>query len=218
VEEELMHELAAGYALDALDSEEERAYETHLAGCSRCQEEVAVFAQTAADLAYAAVPGAGPPSDLRGRILAAARSDREPLVRRPRRAYPTLAFAAVATAAALGIGAWAATVHSRATPAEALHGVPLRGATGSVVLGHDGEAALVVAGLAAPPKGKTYELWVLRGTSALPAGLFTLRGSGTTVVRLSRRVPKGARIGVTVEPAGGSAQPTTRPVALSAPV
>ena len=30
------HELAAAYALDALDGDELRAYETHLAGCSYC--------------------------------------------------------------------------------------------------------------------------------------------------------------------------------------
>jgi len=32
-----IHELTAGYALDALDPDERRAYEAHLAGCERCR-------------------------------------------------------------------------------------------------------------------------------------------------------------------------------------
>ena len=64
------------------------------------------------------------------------------------------------------------------------------------------EAALVVARLAEAPRGQTYELWVVQGDRPRPAGLF--RGGGDrTVVALTRRVPRGAQVAVSLEPAGG---------------
>lgn len=215
MEDELIHELAAGYALDALSADEERMFEAHLAGCPRCREAVAAFTETAAELAFAA-PESPLPDGLRGRIVAATRREDGRVVRlRPRWAYPAVAAAAVAACAAIGLGVWAASLHSRLGSEQALHGLPLTGANGSVVRARDGEAELVVSGLAAPPSGKTYEVWVIRGSAAEPAGLFTPAGT-TTVVRLTKRVPSGGRVGVTVEPAGGSAQPTSKPVVLSA--
>ena len=46
-----IHELTAGYALDALEPEQRRAYEAHLEGCERCREELAAFWQTTEALA-----------------------------------------------------------------------------------------------------------------------------------------------------------------------
>lgn len=215
MEEELMHELAAGYALDALSPDEARAFERHLSRCPRCQADVAAFTETAASLAYAAPPAVRPAA-LRGRILSAAAGERAPVVPlRPRWAYPVAAAAAVAACAAIGLGVWAAGLQSQLSHHAALRALVLRGARGSLVVGHDGEAALVVSGLTPAPTGKTYEMWVLRGTSARPAGLFAARGA-TTAVRLSARVATGERVGVTLEPAGGSPQPTEAPLFVSA--
>jgi Putative zinc-finger len=44
-------ELAAGYALDALDSEDERQFRSHLPTCPRCQEALSDFTEVAAALA-----------------------------------------------------------------------------------------------------------------------------------------------------------------------
>lgn len=216
MEDEMIHELAAGYALDALSAEEERIFEAHLAHCQSCQEDVAAFTETAAELAFA-TPSTPVPSAVRGRILDAARREHSDVVHlRPRRIHPAVAVAAVATCAAIGLGIWAATLHSRLGSTEALQGLALTGARGSVVVGRGGEAALVVSGLAAPPAGKTYEIWVMRGTAANPAGIFSARRGETTVVRLTRRLPGGDRVGVTLEPAGGSPHPTSKPLVLSA--
>lgn len=46
-----LHDLAAAYALDALDVADQAAFETHLTGCRPCREEVAGFAETMAMLA-----------------------------------------------------------------------------------------------------------------------------------------------------------------------
>lgn len=213
MEDELIHELAAGYALDALSSEDERTFEAHLATCSRCRDELATFSETAAALAYAVAP-AQPPATLRGRILAAARADRPdvvPLRRRPR-FLAVAAVAAVAAGAAIGLGAWAAVLHDRLDAAtRTLQAVRLQGASGSLIRAGNGEAALVVAGLAPAPAGRTYETWVIQGKQVAPAGLFSAR-TATAIVRLTRRVPPGATVAVTLERAGGVAKPTHKPL------
>ena len=51
MEPERLHELAAGYALDALDDDERAAFEQHLAECEQCAADVRGFRETAALLA-----------------------------------------------------------------------------------------------------------------------------------------------------------------------
>jgi anti-sigma-K factor RskA len=215
MEDELIHDLAPAYALDALDPEEERAFERHLAGCPQCRETVAELSETATALAFAALAAAPPPA-LRGRIAAAVEAERSNVVPlRPRWAAAAVAVAAVAACVAVGLGIWGAHLHSELHSPSQLRALPMTGARGSVVVGRGGAAALVVAGLDAAPAGKTYELWVLRGAAARPAGLFA-GGAGTTTVRLRAPVSGGDRVGVTIEPAGGSKRPTSAPLFTSA--
>jgi len=73
-------------------------------------------------------------------------------------------------------------------------------------------SALSVDGVAKPASGKTYQLWYIDADGrATSAGTFT-RGSGDQSVLLSGRYSSGDTIGLTVEPAGGSDQPTSAPV------
>src|SRR3954471_15979611 len=105
------HSLVAPYALDALDGEEERSFEQHLASCERCREELAGLREAAAYLAYPAT-GPAPPAALKERILEQARSERgnvTPLPTRRRWIAPLAAAPAVAAAVALGVGVWSAT-------------------------------------------------------------------------------------------------------------
>ena len=84
-----------------------------------------------------------------------------------------------------------------------------------MVVSSSGAAALVLDRLVAAPPGKTYEAWVIRGSNApVPAGLFH-GGPGTTFVPIRGSVKPGAVVAVTVEPAGGSPEPTTTPFAQS---
>ncbi len=112
-----IHELTAGYALDALDADERVAYEAHLPGCTTCQQELGSFWETTEALAVAA-SGPAPSPALRERILADARAEApQNVVRfepRRRRLVPVLgAVAAVAAIVALGIGLWGANVSSK---------------------------------------------------------------------------------------------------------
>jgi anti-sigma-K factor RskA len=213
MEHEAVHDLTPAYALDALDSDEMRVYEAHLASCERCRHELGAFSEVAGALALAVEP-AEPPPELRRRILEGARAERPNVVPlKPRWAYPAAATAAAAVAAAIGLGTWALILHGQLGRSQALRTLPLSGAAGSVVVGDKGNAALVVSDLASPPKGKTYEAWVIEGGRAHPAGLFLGR-KGTVAIRLLHTVPRG---GFTVERAGGANRPTRQPIIISAP-
>ncbi|SRR6266511_617785 len=213
------HDLTAAYALDALDPAEEREYESHLATCERCREELAALREASASLAYVA-PAPAPPVELRERILEQARSERAqvtPLRPRRRLTYALAAAAAAAACLAIGLGVWAATLSDRLDRQKSINTiladgqrVPLQGANGQLVVTDSGDAALVVSGLAAAPEGKTYELWVIDGGKPRPAGLF--QGGGRQVVVLNRSVPRDATVAATIEDEGGVDAPTSKPV------
>jgi anti-sigma-K factor RskA len=218
------HSLVAPYALDALDGEEERAFEEHLATCEQCREELAGLREAAASLAYGAA-GPAPPSALRERILTQARAERQNVIslpaRRSRWAAPVAAAAALAAAVALGFGVWSATrpastdafAHVLAQPGAQV--VPMDG-RGAVAVAPDGSAALALS-VPRAPSGKTYEAWVIQRGTAKSAGLFA--GSDrTSVLHLDRPVPRGSVVAVTLERAGGVDQPTQQPLAATSEV
>lgn len=212
-----LHTLAAPYALDALPPDERIQFEEHLATCERCRADLAGLTDAAAALAFA-VEGPAPPGALRGRILAAARdegpSNVVPL--RPRgQIFASVATVAAvaATAAAVGIGIWAASLHhslARERTAVQVLGdpasrhIPVSG-KGELVVAPSGTAVLAVH-LPPPPKGKTYEAWVAN-PFVHRAGQFDGRTT-TLPIRLSR----GARVMVTIERAGGVDAPTSKPL------
>ena len=222
MEDRTVHELTAAYALDALDENERRTFEEHLSGCARCREELADLSQTAALLAHGA-PAAMPPPRLRERILAEARQNGgAKVIPFPRRSRVVLGVAGAVTAAAAAI-AIAFGIHSaslsqdldEANEAVAVLGdpaaraIPLRGADGRLVVNSEGSAALVVQGLRAAPKGKTYELWVIREGAPKPAGIFE-GDDERDVVLLDERVDEDATVAVTLERDGGVDAPTSR--------
>src|SRR4051812_9380208 len=107
-----MHDLTAAYALDALDANESREYEDHLATCEECREQLAELGGAASALAFA-VESPAPPEALRARILVSARAERPNVVPlRSRRMGAIVAVAAVAAVAAIGLGIWAASLSS----------------------------------------------------------------------------------------------------------
>jgi anti-sigma factor RsiW len=233
-----IHELTAGYALDALDPEERRAYEAHLAGCEQCRQELSSFWETTEALAVAA-SGPAPSPALRERILTEVRAEPPQNVvplesRRRPRAVPMLAAAtAIAAVVALALGLRASDLSGQLDDTQAAleqakssaavladpgaQSVDLQAGEGRLVVDAEGRAVLVVDGLAPAPTGMTYEMWVVPGgdiEQASPAGLFP--GSDEReVLRVDGTVEAGDVVAVTIEPHGGVDAPTTQPVVAS---
>ena len=155
--------------------------------------------------------------------------DAAPDRRRPR--VPRLLTAAVAACAAAGIALGvvsqvtappktpaaissvlgASDAHSMTVPTDA-------GGTVTAVVSWDKrEAVVTTAGLASLPSVKVYQLWVMGPagtTAARSAGLLSRTGHAGPVLAAALR--PGDRLGITVEPVGGTAAPTTSPVVVMA--
>ena len=72
-------------------------------------------------------------------------------------------------------------------------------------------SALIVDGLERLPSSKDYELWYIGESGIRSAGILSADGSRTWRV-LEGSMQAGDVVGVTVEPRGGSEQPTTDPI------
>jgi hypothetical protein len=70
---------------------------------------------------------------------------------------------------------------------------------------------VLMSELAAPPTDKVYELWLLNDTSAVQAG--TLLAGQRSATRVVAPISGADKIGVTLEPEGGSKQPSMNPIA-----
>jgi hypothetical protein len=155
-----------------------------------------------------------------------------PQARRP--GWPTLASLGIAAGlAAIGLGGWAIVSGADRGTAGGLDApqldralavlgspsaerLPLRGSVGRIVLfaAPNGAALLALDGLGAAPDGRAYEAWVVPPGSATPLPAGTFDGSHR-IVPLTRRVPAGALVAVTLETEGGAERPS-RPLRLVA--
>jgi len=75
------------------------------------------------------------------------------------------------------------------------------------------KAVLTTKDMAPPPEGKVYELWLdHEGIGMVPAGLMPVRPDAVVVLEGDPATAIGA--GITIEPEGGSEEPTGDTVAL----
>jgi anti-sigma-K factor RskA len=216
---EHVDELIPAHALRSLDADDERVVAAHLAECERCRRMLAEFEGVSASLAYAA-PRATPPAELRDRVLGALEpvAETAPAASEPRRSrfgwWPRAAAIAVPALAACVIGllVWNASLrndlHSTRQSLASNRAVHVDN-VGNVVADTTGHVTLY-ADHAPAPDGKVYEAWVIGSSGPIPAGTF--HGGGTVVLDLSQQARPGDQIAVTVEPAGGSDKPTTKPL------
>jgi anti-sigma-K factor RskA len=227
-----LHVLTGSYVLDAVSDAERKEFERHLQHCATCDAEVRGLRETAARLARTCAMT--PPARMEQQVLAATyrtrqllplpagRPRRIPRIPRiPRRVAVLAAAAGVAVAAGLGItqlsaqhqlGQARATAIARVVTApDARVDTAPTSAGGSVTVVTSAalhESVVSASGMASLPSGRVYQVWVMSRSGARSAGL--IHGSSL----LASAVRPGDRIGITVEPAGGTAQPTTTPVAV----
>jgi anti-sigma-K factor RskA len=91
------------------------------------------------------------------------------------------------------------------------HEVPGGGEVTLVSSADEGRSAVVLQGLPELSDDQTYELWYIDDAGAASAGTFDVHGAETWRV-LDGTFTPGVVVGITVEPAGGSPQPTTEPI------
>lgn len=209
---------AVPYVLGELADGEAASFEMHLATCAECSAMVAEMSEGLVDLAFAAAED--PPESLRSPTLdAAADLPQVAALSRRRRPFVGVLMVAAAVAVVLLGGIFVinrpdqverilASDEARtlgAAPTEAYEGGPA--VVEVVYLEDSGDAVLVIDGLAAAPEGTTYEAWFIGGDGPRPAGLFDA-GRGREVFLLDAAFAPGESIGITIEPAGGSEQPT----------
>ena len=228
----------AAYLLGALTEPERAQFETHLATCASCRDDVATLGYVV-DALPAAAPPARPPVELRARLMETVRAEADvlhaagPLADRPRRSWSWLegmrrrplalagAFGVLLLAVLGGFGLRAATnqsttrtvvqVRTRTVLASVDQSAAPKGA--AFVVLRDGTGTLRVKGLPAPPRGYVYEVWLLRRGAAAPSptdALFSVDHHGSGRVALPS-VHGVTTVLVTAEPDVGSQAPTTKP-------
>jgi anti-sigma-K factor RskA len=91
--------------------------------------------------------------------------------------------------------------------------LPGGGSVTVVVSRGEGRAAFFASGLPEAPDGKVYQLWFSDDGTMRPAGLLSASGASAAML-MEGPVGDASAMGITVEPAGGSKQPTSQPLAL----
>lgn len=86
------------------------------------------------------------------------------------------------------------------------------GTTTVVVAGRLRKMIVTTNGLPALANSKVYQLWLIGPGGATSAGLLPGATQGRTAPVLASGLVPGDKLGVTVEPAGGTKQPTTTPI------
>ncbi len=233
-----LHKLTGAYAVDALDDIERARFEQHLAACEDCRAEVVELRETAALLTESVA--VTPPVSLRDSVLAGISQVRplppEVIVAAPtnissarahrrRPVWTTfLVAAALIVVAGVGVSAWSpwSTEVPRLTAAEQVLQAPdaeevvvdLGAAGRATVVRSKAEDRAVIRteGMVSAPEGKAYELWYITGDEFTSAGLMPDAPDQTVV--LDGSAAQAAAVGITVEPAEGSEQPTTEPIAV----
>ncbi len=89
------------------------------------------------------------------------------------------------------------------------------GGMATVVMSHRArELVFTASKLSVLPASRAYELWLMGPSGARPAGLLPPAHGGMSGPMVVRGLVHGDRLALTVEPVGGSEQPTTSPIVM----
>lgn len=233
-------DLKEAYVLGALPEDERATVEAYLALHPERQAEVEDLMGVASLLALS-TPEYDPPADLRSKVMSVVEAEATP--RRADRARPAASWLgrfgglrniALGAAAVLLVGllSWNVLLQGdvrdlrgevqearSAGQAQEVREIELGGAwaeqgsRAEVTALNDDRAVLLVEDMPSMPEGRTGQVWVIHDEVPQPGGL--LEPSGNMAATAITAPLEGAdAIAVTVEPAGGSDEPTTDPVLI----
>lgn len=215
--------LTGAFALDAVTPREREALAQALAGSESLRTEVTELTDTAVELGLA-IPPVTPPASLRASILDAVESLPQDVSRRRSRPaaesggrWSRLGVVLAAAAAVLGLVAGGIAIGHFTNPMTVLaNSQDMEKVTDEVDGGgiatvmwskSMGQAAVTVEGIGPLPRDFVYQLWYM-GDTVRPAGTFT---EDMTMLLQGELLP-GDEIGISIEPAGGSPEPTSTPI------
>jgi anti-sigma-K factor RskA len=209
-------ELLASFAIGALDEDERAEVDEHLHEC-RLHDNALASLRSVVDALPLTVEERDPPPELRERILRGAESiDRDPaepvpIARAPKRRPSfnmgwALAAAAVVIA---GLFAWNVVLQTSDDGESNQLVRDWSGDTGSARMVYlpDEDLAVMSLDLAPPPTGRVYQAWKMRGAAVESLGVVPESGDG-----VYSDIADADAVAVSIEPPGGSEQPTTQPV------
>jgi anti-sigma-K factor RskA len=226
---EEVEDMAGAYALHALTSDELASFEAHLAGCER-HPEMSELLATAAALSLVA-PEMDPPPVLKTRLMAAVEAEAAPapapsttqrasgggLNAWLRRAFstPRLGYGLAAAMAAILVAVILSTTGGGGGDGDTVvRTFSEEGITGKVIYIPEEETAVMeVEGLDPAPEGQVYQVWAITDGQPASIGFIEAPEEGTASSAMSDiTLEDGQTVAVTLEPAGGSPQPTTEPL------
>jgi len=215
------------YLLGALTELETDVFERHLMGCETCRAEVEDL-RLAAETLPRTVPPMRPPPELKASLMeivegeAAAREgwpSRRRSFRLPQlpRLRPAMAWVSAAFLLLVGVGVGLALNglggEDTRTVAASVDRARLPQASRSLMVAADDHGGVLrVQGLPEPPRGRVYQVWLMRGDEVIPGALFVPRSDGTGEAGIPDDLDGYDAVLVTREPAGGGRKPSEKPV------
>ena len=228
--------MAYPYALDALDDSERRELDTDLATTDEDTRSTFTDEVRRIREAFAVVSAVGavdPPPRVRTRVLDEVRQSASgPTSLTERRSRRRRWQVAVAAAAAIGVLAGGTVIVRQLTEGpsptvaeQVLDASDVHSSTSAIAAGGSATAnysksqdavVFVLDGVAPPSADTVYQLWLMpaSGDAPVPAGTLSPGEVQPTTTIVLDDVGSMSKLAVTVEPPGGSPQPTSEPFAV----
>jgi anti-sigma-K factor RskA len=227
------HENIPAYALGALDADEAAALEAHLQTCDSCPVELAAY-RAISDTLLTAVPPQQPPAALRQRLQARLPGSQKPRRLWPSLSFGQLALGmALVLLVAINIFSLLQIQALQRQQAQFAHQIqtgqaafamlaypdtkslPISGSNiaGTLLLDKEHNAAVLIAWNLPPlAENQTYQIWLIDPKGERTSAGFFRQETGQPFTSQSifstQDIASFTGLGVTVEPVGGSSQPT----------
>ncbi|CAN5780116.1 anti-sigma-K factor RskA [soil metagenome] len=220
-------DLATPYALYAVDDDERDEIEARLANARPFTADTFFDEVRAVREAMASVSAATamePPAELRDRLLEAIAADNvRTLPKRSADRGRRNGLLAVAAALLIGLGAVGIGIAVRPTApttstaqeifsapdVRTISGAIPTGGTATLVFSHDRDAGVLVMNNVPPPtEGTVYQMWLVDDKGATSAGVMDAKAVSPSTTAVLPDLGDSTALAFTVEPGGGSPQPT----------
>ena len=223
---------AGAYLLDALSPDETRDFKRHMRDCTECRRELAIL-RVAADALPRSVEQLAPPPELKRALMRRVREEeraaeaerpRVPLLRRLGADRmlggfrPALAGVGAALLLLAGVAGGLVIANGGGDPdarvvTASVDRTQLPDASASLRVVDEADGGVLrVTGLPLPRPRRTYEVWLRRGESVEPGGVFTVTRDGSGTVAIPGSLEGVDEVMITSEEEGGVRAPTSAPV------